>query len=54
MPLALLALTPSAFVTGVPLGTYIGQTFGWQATFLTVAILSSAQRNAKKRIRLRI
>lgn len=28
-----------ALVTGVPLGTYIGQTFGWQATFLTVAIL---------------
>jgi predicted MFS family arabinose efflux permease len=28
-----------ALVTGVPLGTYIGQTFGWQATFLTVALL---------------
>lgn len=28
-----------ALVTGVPLGTYIGQTFGWQATFLTVAML---------------
>ncbi|WP_104401885.1 MFS transporter [Vibrio penaeicida] len=28
-----------ALVTGVPLGTYIGQTFGWQATFLTVAVL---------------
>lgn len=28
-----------ALVTGVPLGTYIGQTFGWQATFLAVAIL---------------
>ncbi|WP_445945223.1 MFS transporter [Shewanella sp.] len=28
-----------ALVTGVPLGTYIGQAFGWQATFLTVAIL---------------
>ncbi|KHD26045.1 MFS sugar transporter [Vibrio caribbeanicus] len=28
-----------ALVTGVPLGTYIGQTFGWQATFLIVAIL---------------
>lgn len=28
-----------ALVTGVPLGTYIGQHFGWQATFLTVAIL---------------
>ncbi|MFT6987246.1 MAG: DHA1 family inner membrane transport protein [Psychromonas sp.] len=28
-----------ALVTGVPLGTYIGQTFGWQATFLAVALL---------------
>ena len=28
-----------ALVTGVPLGTYIGQKFGWQATFLTVALL---------------
>lgn len=28
-----------ALVTGVPLGTYIGQTFGWQATFLIVALL---------------
>ncbi len=28
-----------ALVTGVPLGTYIGQHFGWQATFLTVAVL---------------
>ncbi len=28
-----------ALVTGVPLGTYIGQTFGWQATFLVVALL---------------
>lgn len=28
-----------ALVTGVPLGTYIGQVFGWEATFLTVAIL---------------
>ncbi|GGP68636.1 hypothetical protein GCM10009409_36930 [Shewanella saliphila] len=26
-----------ALVTGVPLGTYIGQTFGWQATFLAGA-----------------
>lgn len=26
-----------AFVTGVPLGTWIGQTFGWRATFLVVA-----------------
>ncbi|MGJ8581427.1 MAG: MFS transporter [Psychromonas sp.] len=28
-----------ALVTGVPLGTYIGQHFGWQATFLTVALI---------------
>lgn len=28
-----------ALVTGMPLGTYIGQTFGWQATFLIVALL---------------
>jgi predicted MFS family arabinose efflux permease len=28
-----------ALVTGVPLGTYIGQAFGWQTTFLTVAVL---------------
>jgi DHA1 family inner membrane transport protein len=28
-----------ALVTGVPLGTYIGQSFGWEATFLTVSIL---------------
>ncbi len=28
-----------ALVTGVPLGTYIGQSFGWEATFLVVAIL---------------
>lgn len=28
-----------ALVTGVPLGTYIGQTFGWQSTFLSVALL---------------
>ncbi|WP_028865675.1 MFS transporter [Psychromonas aquimarina] len=28
-----------ALVTGVPLGTYIGQTFGWQAAFLIVALL---------------
>ncbi|WGY45762.1 MFS transporter [Vibrio sp. ABG19] len=28
-----------ALVTGVPLGTYIGQHFGWQTTFLTVALL---------------
>jgi predicted MFS family arabinose efflux permease len=28
-----------ALVTGVPLGTYIGQNFGWQSTFLTVALL---------------
>ncbi|MCH1930296.1 MFS transporter [Shewanella sp. A25] len=28
-----------ALVTGVPLGTYIGQHFGWQSTFLAVALL---------------
>ncbi|MEH6710754.1 MAG: MFS transporter [Paraglaciecola polaris] len=28
-----------ALVTGVPLGTWIGQTFGWRATFLIVALL---------------
>ncbi|MGY5449513.1 MFS transporter [Agarivorans sp. MS3-6] len=28
-----------ALVTGVPLGTYIGQNFGWETTFLVVAIL---------------
>ncbi|TKB56865.1 MFS transporter [Ferrimonas aestuarii] len=28
-----------ALVTGVPLGTYIGQSFGWQATFLVVSVL---------------
>lgn len=28
-----------ALVTGVPLGTYIGQTFGWQSIFLAVALL---------------
>ena len=28
-----------ALVTGVPLGTYIGQVFGWQATFLAVSLL---------------
>ena len=28
-----------ALVTGVPLGTYIGQTLGWQSTFLVVALL---------------
>jgi DHA1 family inner membrane transport protein len=26
-------------VTGVPLGTFIGQTFGWQSTFLAVSLL---------------
>ena len=26
-----------ALVTGVPLGTFIGQTFGWQSTFLAVS-----------------
>lgn len=30
-----------ALVTGVPLGTYIGQAFGWRATFLTVALLGA-------------
>ncbi|QRG09368.1 MFS transporter [Xanthobacter dioxanivorans] len=28
-----------AIVTGVPLGTFIGQTFGWRATFAGVAVL---------------
>ncbi|UTM59639.1 MFS transporter [Photobacterium sp. CCB-ST2H9] len=28
-----------ALVTGVPLGTWIGQVFGWRATFLIVALL---------------
>lgn len=28
-----------ALVTGVPLGTYIGQVFGWESTFLIVALL---------------
>lgn len=28
-----------ALVTGVPLGTFIGQTAGWQATFLAVSVL---------------
>ncbi len=28
-----------ALVTGVPLGTFIGQQFGWQSTFLAVALL---------------
>jgi predicted MFS family arabinose efflux permease len=28
-----------AIVTGVPLGTFIGQTFGWRATFIGVALL---------------
>jgi len=28
-----------AIVTGVPLGTFIGQHFGWRATFIGVAIL---------------
>ncbi|MGL5335618.1 MAG: MFS transporter, partial [Enterovibrio sp.] len=30
-----------ALVTGVPLGTYIGQNFGWQSTFLIVALLGA-------------
>lgn len=28
-----------ALVTGVPLGTFIGQEFGWQSTFLAVSVL---------------
>lgn len=28
-----------ALVTGVPLGTWVGQTFGWRATFLVVSLL---------------
>lgn len=28
-----------ALVTGVPLGTFIGQIYGWEATFLSVSIL---------------
>jgi len=28
-----------AIVSGVPLGTYVGQNFGWRATFIGVAIL---------------
>lgn len=28
-----------ALVTGVPLGTFIGQTFGWQTSFLAVSLL---------------
>ena len=27
-----------ALVTGVPLGTFIGQHFGWRETFLAVAV----------------
>lgn len=27
-----------AFVTGIPLGTFIGQHFGWRSTFLAVAV----------------
>ena len=30
-----------ALVTGVPLGTFIGQHFGWRATFLAVALLGA-------------
>ncbi|AXE29459.1 MFS sugar transporter [Chromobacterium phragmitis] len=30
-----------ALVTGVPLGTFIGQHYGWQATFLAVALLGA-------------
>ncbi len=28
-----------ALVTGVPLGTFVGQTFGWRETFLAVSLL---------------
>ena len=28
-----------ALVTGVPIGTFIGQHFGWRETFLAVSIL---------------
>jgi len=31
-----------ALVTGVPLGTWVGQTFGWQSTFLGVVVLALA------------
>ncbi len=31
-----------ALVTGVPLGTFIGQHFGWQSTFLAVSVLGVA------------
>ena len=31
-----------ALVTGVPLGTWIGQQFGWQSTFLAVAPSASS------------
>ncbi len=30
-----------ALVTGVPLGTWIGQSFGWQSTFLGVVVLGT-------------
>ena len=30
-----------ALVTGVPLGTFIGQAFGWQSTFLAVSLLGA-------------
>ncbi|VEB40564.1 Inner membrane transport protein ydhP [Chromobacterium violaceum] len=35
-----------ALVTGVPLGTFIGQHFGWQATFLAVAVLGALALSA--------
>src|SRR5438093_1054999 len=45
MPIALLALTITgltvALVTGVPLGTFIGQHFGWRETFLAVSALGA-------------
>lgn len=33
------AASAIALVTGVPLGTFIGQHFGWQSTFLAVSVL---------------
>jgi predicted MFS family arabinose efflux permease len=44
-----------ALVTGVPLGTFIGQHFGWRETFLAVSALgvmaSSAARSSCRRHR---
>ncbi len=39
-----------ATVTGVPLGTYIGQTFGWRATFWGVAALGAVGFAASARL----